>query len=193
MHILQRILSPSWKPGRAALAGVVALGVYTVEMEADMAVTGNRFSDVRFIEGLLPAGAEGLKRAPLRSAEAVGAMKGSPRAEGLKRASLSSAEAVGAINWPLRAWLIHLLNGVVLAELYAAVFKRFLPGPDWLKGVIFGEAFIVSVWWLTPLADKYHPMIKGGTLPKLANWTSFLQNIVRHFFFGLTLGLLYRD
>jgi hypothetical protein len=138
-------------------------------METDMAVTGNHFSDVRFIEGLLPAGAERLKRAPLHSAEAMDAM-----------------------NRPLLAWLIHLLNGVLLAELYAAVFKRFLPGPDWLKGVIFGEAFVVSVWWLTPLADKYHPLIKSGALPKLANWTSFLQNIVRHFFFGLTLGLLYR-
>jgi hypothetical protein len=175
MHILQRVLSPSWKPGRAAIAGVVALGVYTMEMEADMAVTGNRFSDVRFIEGLLPAGAD-------NGDEQISGVN--PRAD---------KSAVGAINRPLLAWLLHLLNGVVLAELYAAVFKRLLPGPDWLKGVIFGEAFVVSVWWLTPLADKYHPLIKSGALPKLANWTSFLQNIVRHFFFGLTLGLLYRD
>ena len=157
MGILQRILSRSWHPGRAAIAGIVALGVYTIEMEADMAVTGNRFSDVRFIEGLLVRKATPQKR------------------------------------FSVLAWLIHLLNGVLLAQLYAAVFKRFLPGPDWLRGVIFGEMFIVSVWWLTPLADKYHPMIKSGALPKLANWTSFLQNIVRHFFFGLTLGLLYRD
>ena len=156
MNILQRILSPSWQPGRAVMAGVVALGVYTVEMEADIAVTGNCFNDVRFIEGLLTRKATPQKR------------------------------------FSALAWLIHL-NGILLAELYAAVFKRFLPGPDWLKGVIFGEAFMVSVWWLTPLADKYHPMIKSGTLPKLASWTSFLQNIVRHFFFGLTLGLLYGD
>lgn len=151
MNILQYIVSRSWHPGRATIAGLIALGVYTAEMEADMAVTGNRFSDVRFIEGLLP------------------------------------------IDRPVLAWLIHLLNGVLLAQLYAAVFKRFLPGPGWLKGVIFGEAFIISVWWLTPLADKYHPLIKSGALPRLANWTTFLQNIVRHFFFGLTLGLLYRE
>jgi hypothetical protein len=30
-------------------------------------------------------------------------------------------------------------------------------------------------------------------LPQLANWTSFLQNILRHLAFGLTLGLLYRE
>ena len=157
MNRLQHILSPSWQPGRAATAAILALSVYTTEMEVDMDLTGNRFSDVRFIEGLLTRKATPQKR------------------------------------FSLLAWLIHLLNGILLAELYAAIFKRFLPGPDWLKGVIFGETFIVSVWWLTPLADKYHPMIKSGTLPKLASWTSFLQNIVRHFFFGLTLGLLYRD
>ena len=161
MSILHRILSPSWHPARATLAGVMALGVYTAEMEVDMAITGNRFSDVRFIEGLLPVGA--------------------------------NQSAMGMMNRDILAWVIHLLNGVLLAELYAAVFKRFLPGPDWLKGVMFGEAFIISVWWLTPLADKYHPLIKSGALPPLANWTSFLQNIVRHFCFGLTLGLLYRD
>jgi len=159
--MLQRIFSRSWHPGHATIAGLVALGAYTVEMEADMAVTGNRFSDVRFIEGLLPVGADSSRPSP--------------------------------IDRPALAWLIHLLNGVLLAQLYAAVFKRFLPGPGWLKGVIFGEAFIISVWWLTPLADKYHPLIKSGALPGLANWTTFLQNIVRHFFFGLTLGLLYRE
>ena len=93
MNILQRILSPSWHPGRAAITGVVALGVYTMEMETDMAVTGNRFSDVRFIEGLLTRKTTPQKR------------------------------------FSVLAWLIHLLNGILLAELYAAIFKRFLPGP----------------------------------------------------------------
>jgi hypothetical protein len=170
MNILERIFSRSWHPGRATIVGLVALGAYTVEMEADMAVTGNRFSDVLFIEGLLPVGAS------------------AQRSEARFNPSRPSS-----IDRPALAWLIHLLNGVLLAQLYAAVFKRFLPGPDWLKGVIFGEAFLISVWWLTPLADKYHPLIKSGALPRLANWTTFLQNIVRHFFFGLTLGLLYRE
>jgi len=57
----------------------------------------------------------------------------------------------------------------------------------------FGKIFIVSAWWLTPIADKYHPMIKSGELPKLATWLSFVQNVVRHLIFELTLGLLYRE
>jgi hypothetical protein len=91
------------------------------------------------------------------------------------------------------SWLLHFANGVALAELYAAIARRFLPGPNWLRGAIFGEIFIVTAWWLTPLADKYHPLIKSGELPGLANWTSFLQNIGRHLVFGLALGLLYRE
>ncbi|MBA2285487.1 MAG: hypothetical protein H0W02_08400 [Ktedonobacteraceae bacterium] len=157
MNILQRIIAPQWRPGRAALAGLLATLVYSAAMEGDMSITGNRFNDVRFIEGLL------------------------------------EREPVAQKRFPLLAWILHLLNGVALAELYAAVFKRFLPGPNWLKGAIFGEGFIMGAWLLTPLADKYHPMIRSGALPPLANRTAFLQNIVRHLAFGLALGLFYRD
>lgn len=157
MKVLQSIISEGWRPGRAGIAGLLATAAYSVAMEGDMSITGNRFSDVRFIEGMLEGKPEAQKKVPML------------------------------------AWIIHLLNGILLAELYAAVIKRFLPGPNWLKGVIFGEVFIIAAWGLTPLADKYHPMIKSGALPKLANATSFWQNVGRHLIFGLTLGLLYRD
>lgn len=91
------------------------------------------------------------------------------------------------------AWALHFLSGVALGEVYAATAKRFLPGPDWLKGTIFGSAFIIAIWPVTPLVDRYHPMIKNGQLPYLANRKAFLQNVLRHAVFGLTLGLLYRD
>jgi len=154
--LLRSIITRNWRPVRAARAGIIATIIYSIVMEGDKAVIGNRFSDTRFIQGLL---------------------------EGETRSR----------RFFLLSWLLHFLNGVALAELYGAVIKRFLPGPNWLKGAIFGEIFIIGAWWLTPLADKYHPLIKNGELPKLANWTSFLQNILRHLAFGLTLGLLYRD
>jgi hypothetical protein len=46
---------------------------------------------------------------------------------------------------------------------------------------------------LTPLADKYHPLIQNGELPRLATGRSFLQNLVRHLAFGLVLGMLYHE
>jgi hypothetical protein len=146
-----------WQRRRAAFAGLLATIAYTIAMKGDMALTGNRFNDIRFIQGLI-GGIDAQKKPII-----------------------------------VLAWLLHLLNGALLGEIYGAIFKRLLPGPNWLKGAIFGEIFILSSWWLTPLADKYHPMIKSGELPKLATWTSFFQNVVRHSVFGITLGLLYRD
>jgi hypothetical protein len=157
LKVLEPLVTPKWHPGRAAIAGLFATVVYSLAMEADMRLTGNRFSDVRFIEGLL---------------------EGQPVAQ--KR-------------FPVLAWILHLLNGVLLAEVYAAICKRWLPGPDWLKGVWFGELFTLAAWTVTPLVDKYHPMVQSGALPRLVNRTALLQNLTRHFFFGLTLGLLYHD
>ena len=155
--ILRRVIRENWRPERATLAGLLATAAYSLAMEGDMYLTGNRYSDVRFIQGLI------------------------------------NGKSARQNSFPFLAWIIHFLNGVTLAELYAAVFKRFLPGPNWLKGTIFGEMFLLSTWWLAPLVDKYHPLTKSGELARLATWTSFFQNIVRHLVFGLLLGLLYRD
>ena len=155
--ILRRVIRENWRPERATLAGLLATAAYSLAMEGDMYLTGNRYSDVRFIQGLI------------------------------------NGKSARQNSFPFLAWIIHFLNGVTLAELYAAVFKRFLPGPNWLKGTIFGEMFLLSTWWLAPLVDKYHPLTKSGELARLATWTSFFQNIVRHLIFGLLLGLLYRD
>ncbi len=104
---------------------------------------------------------------------------------GVKRASSPRLRAL--------SWGLHFLNGALLAEVYAALCERFLPGPNWPKGTLFGGAFIAAAWPLTFLADRYHPMIKNGQLPPLANWPAFWQNILRHMLFGLTLGLLCRE
>jgi hypothetical protein len=100
---IQRVIPQPWRNRRAAYAGVLATVAYTIAMKGDMALTGNRFNDIRFIQGLI--GGKGAQK---------------------KRFSLL-------------AWTFHLLNGAFLGEIYAAIFKRFLPGPNWLKGAIFGD------------------------------------------------------
>lgn len=155
-NIVQRLLTQGWRPGQAAVAGLVATAAYSVAMETDQSLTNNHFNDVTFIQGLL----------------------GDTDASSRRTAAC--------------AWAMHFLTGAMLAEVYAAVCKRFLPGPNWLKGMLFGGAFIAAVWPLTPLVDRYHPMIKSGQLPHLANRTAFWQNVSRHLIFGLVLGLLYR-
>ena len=51
--IIRRIIRENWRPERAALAGLLATAAYSLAMEGDMYITGNRYSDVRFIQGLL--------------------------------------------------------------------------------------------------------------------------------------------
>lgn len=156
MSIVRKSIAHDWRPGRAALVGLIATLVYSVAMEGDRFLVGNHFNDVRFIEGMI--------------------------------AGEKQSRGIFAL-----AWLLHLLNGIALAEVYAAFVRRFLPGPGWLKGAIFSETFIAAAWSLTPFADKYHPLIKSGAMPRLATWRSFWQNLVRHLVFGLVLGWLYRE
>jgi hypothetical protein len=95
-------------------------------------------------------------------------------------------------RFPLLGMLVHLLNGSALAIVYALV-KPLLPGPNWVKGALFGLLFVLAVWPLTPLLDRMHPLIRRGELPRFNTLVAFGQNIARHLVFGLVLGLLYRD
>src|SRR5260370_39302958 len=105
MQIIQRLIARKWRPGQAAVAGLVATAAYSLAMEGDMSITGSRFSDVRFIQGLMGTRALQQKR------------------------------------FLALSWLLHFINGVALAELYAAVLKRVLPGANWFKEVIFPQTF----------------------------------------------------
>lgn len=88
---------------------------------------------------------------------------------------------------PWRGFLLHLANGAGLGGLYALV-QRWLPGPAWLRGILFGEAFILFIWPITPLLDRVHPLIRRGQLPPFAHRIVLLQNLSRHLVFGLALG-----
>ena len=65
---------------------------------------------------------------------------------------------------PILGMLVHLLNGSALAVVYALV-KPLLPGPNWLKGTLFGSLFLVAVWPLTPVLDRIHPLSGAAICP----------------------------
>ena len=93
---------------------------------------------------------------------------------------------------PALGMAIHLVNGAALGEVYAAFAEPYLPGPAWLKGLVFGQLFLLAVWPSVPLVDAYHPLVKAGAMPKLGRPLPFAQNMARHVVFGLVLAISYR-
>jgi hypothetical protein len=84
---------------------------------------------------------------------------------------------------------IHAVNSLALASLYA-LLERHLPGPAWLKGVVFANAENLILYPVTRFEDL-HPAIRTGLVDRYFTWPAFWQSIPRHIVYGLVLGVLY--
>jgi hypothetical protein len=85
--------------------------------------------------------------------------------------------------------LFHLANSVLLAGLYAKM-EPLLPGPPWLKGVIFANVENVMLYPIT-LFEDVHPAIKERQVDRYFTWASYLQSVPRHIAYGAVLGAVY--
>lgn len=93
-------------------------------------------------------------------------------------------------------WLViganaHFFNGTALAIAYAYAM-RFIPGPPWLRGIIFAQIENFSLWHLCirPL-DRVHPAVKSGNLPTYDRTVPFWQGVARHVAYGVAVGIVY--
>jgi hypothetical protein len=84
---------------------------------------------------------------------------------------------------------IHAFNSVALASLYAMLERR-VPGPAWLKGVIFANVENVILYPIT-LSEDVHPAIRTGQVDRYFTWPAFWQSVPRHIAYGAVLGVLY--
>jgi hypothetical protein len=91
-----------------------------------------------------------------------------------------NARALGAV--------IHAGNSIALAALYARVQNR-LPGPPWLKGVLFANIENTLLYPITVFEDL-HPAIQDGQVDRYFTWPSFWQSVPRHIAYGAVLGAL---
>jgi hypothetical protein len=96
-------------------------------------------------------------------------------------ADLAKARAVGGA--------IHAVNSLALAGLYAMLERR-IPGPAWLKGVVFANVENVLLYPVTRFEDM-HPAIRTGQVDRYYAWPAFWQSVPRHIAFGAVLGVLY--
>jgi hypothetical protein len=84
---------------------------------------------------------------------------------------------------------IHTVNSIALASLYAMLERR-LPGPAWVKGVIFANVENLILYPITRFEDL-HPAIRTGLVDRYFTWPAFWQSVPRHIAYGLVLGVLY--
>ena len=84
---------------------------------------------------------------------------------------------------------VHTFNSVALASVYALVADR-IPGPRWLKGVIFANVENVVLYPLTAFED-FHPAVQDGQVAPYFTWPAFWQSVPRHVAYGVVLGVLY--
>ena len=86
--------------------------------------------------------------------------------------------------------LIHALNGAILGVLYARSVRHRLPGPPWLRGVVFASIENAALYPLLRF-EHLHPGIRDAQLDRYWHRTAFLQSIPRHLAYGAVLGALY--
>ena len=94
--------------------------------------------------------------------------------------------------WQLQGLAGHYGFSVVMALLYARYARAALPGPGWLKGVLFLMLENKVLYPAGLLIDRYHAGVRAGELPRMLTWKTFWGQVVRHIAFGAVLGLLYR-
>ncbi len=96
-------------------------------------------------------------------------------------------------SWQVQGVAGHYGFSAALSLTYAAWFHRRLPGPRWLRGVIFLQLENATLYALALAVgfDRFHTGIKSGQLPPLGNMKTFKGQVVRHVAFGLALGAIY--
>jgi hypothetical protein len=92
--------------------------------------------------------------------------------------------------WPLTGTIAHMVNGTALGAVFGWSYSR-LPGPGWLRGLIFGQVENLLLWPFIMVIDKIHPSIRKGALDRYNRPGPFLAEVYRHAIYGVVLGVAF--
>lgn len=87
---------------------------------------------------------------------------------------------------------VHFQNAVGLAVAYAAIGHDRIPGPPWLRGVIFANVENTLLYPLT-VFENHHPGIRNGEIDRYYSFRAYLQSVPRHVTYGAVLGTVYES
>lgn len=111
------------------------------------------------------------------------------------RSRINDFRLIGGIGPLARFWkvtgpLIHAANSAVVGITYGTVEPR-LPGPGWLRGLLFTLTENMLLWPIVVLLDRTHPAIRAGELPRFNTRMGFAVEMLRHAAYGVALGILF--
>lgn len=85
---------------------------------------------------------------------------------------------------------IHLVNSVTLGVAYAIGGHDRLPGPAWLRGVLFANLENTALYPLA-LIEDLHPGVRNGEVERYRSVASYLHSVPRHIAYGAVAGYVY--
>ena len=88
-------------------------------------------------------------------------------------------------NSPALGWIAHFVIGSIFWGIGFAVVSPYLPGPFWLRGLIFA----VGAWLLMMIVMM--PMAGAGLFGLGLSMMTPVATLVLHIVFGLVLGGVY--
>ncbi|HEY3116933.1 MAG TPA: DUF6789 family protein [Chloroflexota bacterium] len=80
---------------------------------------------------------------------------------------------------------LHLVNGIVLAFIYALIVQPFLPGPALAKGALYG----VALWLIMMLGVL--PALGDGFFGWRSDRSAAPSGLALHLLYGLILGAVF--
>ncbi len=92
--------------------------------------------------------------------------------------------------WPVIGSVSHVTNGIALGALFSRVHQG-LPGPTWVRGLIFAQVENLLLWPIIIVLDHIHPGVKQGDLERYNRPGPFFVEVLRHAVFGAVMGAVY--
>ena len=92
--------------------------------------------------------------------------------------------------WRPLGLVLHLLAGASFGLLFDRVAAHRLPGPYWLRGILFAQIENTTLWPLVLLIDRTHVAVQRGQLAPLNQPIYFVQGVWRHLALGAVMGAL---
>lgn len=110
---------------------------------------------------------------------------------------------VGADN-PAVGWTLHFIIGTIIWGILFALLAPMLPGPYWIRGLLFGTGTWVATMLLSvPLAAAVSIVFtaassavwpfegRAGTLSDIGQMTLPITALVLNWIYGAVLGIVY--